>query len=59
MGFAAYFLIVADFINWAKDHDIPLDLGVGRQLVAWLLTLWESPTCAPALWIAVRTLPES
>ena len=23
MGFAAYFLIVYDFINWAKEEDIP------------------------------------
>src|SRR5690606_34520689 len=28
MGFAAYFLIVADFIQWAKDNDIPV--GPGR-----------------------------
>jgi len=24
MGFAGYFLIVADFIQWAKSQDIPL-----------------------------------
>ena len=24
MGFPGYFLIVADFIQWAKDHDIPV-----------------------------------
>jgi DNA polymerase-3 subunit alpha len=24
MGFAAYLLIVAEFINWAKDHEIPV-----------------------------------
>jgi len=29
MGFPAYFLIVADFINWAKDHDIPVGPGRG------------------------------
>ncbi len=29
MGFADYFLIVSDFINWAKDHDIPVGPGRG------------------------------
>ncbi len=29
MGFAAYFLIVADFINWAKDRGIPVGPGRG------------------------------
>lgn len=29
MGFPAYFLIVADFINWAKDHQIPVGPGRG------------------------------
>ncbi len=29
MGFPGYFLIVADFINWAKDHDIPVGPGRG------------------------------
>ncbi|SDO84669.1 DNA polymerase III subunit alpha [Desulforhopalus singaporensis] len=29
MGFPAYFLIVADFINWAKDNDIPVGPGRG------------------------------
>jgi len=29
MGFSGYFLIVADFINWAKDHDIPVGPGRG------------------------------
>ncbi|MCG4627876.1 hypothetical protein, partial [Anaerostipes hadrus] len=24
MGFTSYFLIVADFINWAKNHNIPV-----------------------------------
>jgi len=31
MGFPGYFLIVADFIRWAKDHAIPV--GPGRGLV--------------------------
>jgi DNA polymerase III subunit alpha len=29
MGFPAYFLIVADFINWAKDRQIPVGPGRG------------------------------
>jgi len=29
MGFPGYFLIVADFINWAKDHGIPVGPGRG------------------------------
>jgi DNA polymerase-3 subunit alpha len=29
MGFPGYFLIVADFINWAKNHDIPVGPGRG------------------------------
>ena len=29
MGFPGYFLVVADFINWAKDHEIPVGPGRG------------------------------
>jgi len=29
MGFAGYFLIVQDFINWAKENDIPVGPGRG------------------------------
>jgi DNA polymerase-3 subunit alpha len=29
MGFPGYFLIVGDFINWAKDHEIPVGPGRG------------------------------
>jgi len=29
MGFASYFLIVADFVGWAKGHDISVGLGRG------------------------------
>src|SRR6476469_9337903 len=44
MGFAGYFLIVADFINWAKDHDIPVGPGRGSgagSLVAWALGITD------------------
>ena len=29
MGFAGYFLIVADFIRWAKENDVPVGPGRG------------------------------
>jgi DNA polymerase-3 subunit alpha len=29
MGFSGYFLIVADFVEWAKEHDIPVGPGRG------------------------------
>ena len=29
MGFASYYLITADFVNWAKAHDIPVGPGRG------------------------------
>src|SRR5690606_29996672 len=29
MGFPGYFLIVADFINWAKNNGVPVGLGRG------------------------------
>ena len=44
MGFAGYFLIVADFINWAKQHDIPVGPGRGSgagSLVAWALGITD------------------
>jgi DNA polymerase-3 subunit alpha len=44
MGFAAYFLIVQDFINWAKDHDIPVGPGRGSaagSLVAYALGITD------------------
>lgn len=40
MGFPGYFLIVADFIMWAKNHDIPVGPGRGSgagSLVAYVL----------------------
>ncbi len=44
MGFPGYFLIVADFINWAKQHDIPVGPGRGSgagSLVAWALGITD------------------
>jgi len=40
MGFAGYFLIVADFIRWSEEHDIPVGPGRGSgagSLVAYAL----------------------
>ena len=44
MGFPGYFLIVADFIRWAKDHDIPVGPGRGSgagSLVAYALLITD------------------
>ncbi|MBA4014399.1 MAG: DNA polymerase III subunit alpha [Phenylobacterium sp.] len=44
MGFPGYFLIVSDFIKWAKDHDIPVGPGRGSgagSLVAYALTITD------------------
>lgn len=42
MGFAPYFLIVQDFINWAKNNGIPVGPGRGSaagSIVAWALKI--------------------
>ena len=44
MGFAGYFLVVADFINWAKSQGIPVGPGRGSaagSLVAYCLGITE------------------
>jgi len=44
MGFAGYFLIVADFIQWAKSHDVPVGPGRGSgagSLVAYALQITD------------------
>jgi len=44
MGFAGYFLIVQDFINWAKDNGVPVGPGRGSgagSLVAWSLRITD------------------
>ena len=44
MGFPGYFLIVSDFIQWAKNHDIPVGPGRGSgagSLVAYSLTITD------------------
>ena len=44
MGFSGYFLIVWDFINWAKEHGIPVGPGRGSgagSLVAYALRITD------------------
>jgi DNA polymerase-3 subunit alpha len=44
MGFPGYFLVVSDFIVWAKQHGIPVGPGRGSaagSLVAWALRITE------------------
>lgn len=44
MGFPGYFLIVADFIRWAKKNDIPVGPGRGSgagSLVAYCLSITD------------------
>lgn len=44
MGFPGYFLIVSDFIQWAKNHNIPVGPGRGSgagSLVAWATSITD------------------
>ena len=44
MGFAGYFLIVADFIAWARNNDVPVGPGRGSgagSLVAWCIGITD------------------
>jgi DNA polymerase-3 subunit alpha len=44
MGFAGYFLIVADFIRWARDNGVPVGPGRGSgagSLVAYALRITD------------------
>ena len=44
MGFPGYFLIVSDFIKWAKAKQIPVGPGRGSgagSLVAWALLITD------------------
>ena len=60
MGFPGYFLIVADFINWAKNNGVPVGPGRGSgagSLVAYSLGITDLDPLA--LQPAVRTIPQS
>ena len=44
MGFPGYFLIVSEFIQWAKAHNIPVGPGRGSgagSVAAWALTITD------------------
>lgn len=44
MKFAGYFLIVSDFIKWAKNNDIPVGPGRGSgagSIIAWSLQITD------------------
>jgi hypothetical protein len=60
MGFAGYFLIVMDFIRWAKNNGVPVGpgRGSGRGFAGGLRARHHRPRSA-AVPPAVRALPES
>lgn len=44
MGFAGYYLIVSDFVTWAKNNEIPVGPGRGSgagSLCAWVLNITD------------------
>ncbi len=44
MGFPGYFLIVADFIQWSREHQVPVGPGRGSgagSVVAWALKITD------------------
>lgn len=44
MGFCGYFLIVSDFVTWARNHEIPVGPGRGSgagSLVGWSLRITD------------------
>ncbi len=52
MGFAGYFLIVQDFINWAKEHGIPVGPGRGSgagSIVAYSMRITDLDPIAHGL----------
>jgi len=52
MGFAGYFLIVSDFIRWAKSNNIPVGPGRGSgagSLAAWALDIVDLDPIANGL----------
>ena len=60
MGFAGYFLIVADFIRWARENGVPVGPGprLGRRLAGGVQPRHHRSRSA-AIRPAVRALPES
>jgi DNA polymerase-3 subunit alpha len=61
MGFAGYFLVVADFIVWAKDNSIPVGPGRGSvagSLVAYAMRITEVDPIANKLFFERFLNPE-
>ncbi|GGF40464.1 DNA-directed DNA polymerase [Aliidongia dinghuensis] len=61
MGFCGYFLIVADFIRWAKAQGIPVGPGRGSgagSLVAWSCTITDLDPLALSLFFERFLNPE-
>jgi hypothetical protein len=58
MGFPGYFLIVADFINWAKHNGCPVGPGAARAPVRWSPTPRHHRPRSAALRAALRALPQ-
>jgi DNA polymerase-3 subunit alpha len=61
MGFAGYFLVVADFIVWAKDNGIPVGPGRGSvagSLVAYAMRITEVDPIANKLFFERFLNPE-
>lgn len=61
MGFAGYFLIVADFVNWAKRQDIPVGPGRGSaagSLVSYSLGITDINPLAYGLYFERFLNPE-
>lgn len=46
-GFAAYFLIVAEYVRWAKQNGIGVARAVARLRAHWSHTRWTSPPSTP------------
>ena len=47
MGFPGYFLIVADFIGWAKNNGVPVGPGRGSGAGSLVAYAWASPISTP------------
>jgi DNA polymerase-3 subunit alpha len=48
MGFPTYFLVVWDYIRFARDNNIPVGPGRGSAAGLWWPTPWKSPTLTPS-----------
>jgi DNA polymerase III subunit alpha len=48
MGFPGYFLIVSEFIQWAKQQNPPIPVGPGRGSGAGSVVAWALPRSSPS-----------